>query len=82
MREITVGIDGMMCEMCESHIQNAIRDHFHVNKVKANRKKNNAVIVAEDDISEDALHEVIDPTGYKITSYETKEYKKKGLFGF
>lgn len=82
MKQITIGIDGMMCSMCESHINNAIRQNFTVKKVSADRKKKQAVIVTEQDITEDQLHHVIDPTGYTMTSYTVEPYKKKGLFGF
>ena len=33
MLKITMGIDGMMCGMCESHINDAIRREFKVKKV-------------------------------------------------
>ena len=28
MQEITVGVDGMMCGMCESHVNDAVRVAF------------------------------------------------------
>lgn len=28
MQEITVGVDGMMCGMCESHVNDAVRAAF------------------------------------------------------
>ena len=33
MIETIVQVDGMMCGMCESHINDAIRSHFQVKKV-------------------------------------------------
>ena len=33
MIKTTVGIDGMMCGMCESHVNDAIRKSFDVKKV-------------------------------------------------
>ena len=83
MVQITLGIDGMACGMCESHINDTIRQNFSsVTKVKADRKKKNAVVVAEEEISEDAFKKAIDPTGYTVTSWKCEEYHKKGLFGF
>ena len=32
-------IEGMLCGMCESHINAAIRKHFDVKKVKSSHKK-------------------------------------------
>jgi len=82
MKQITIGIDGMMCSMCEAHINDAIRQNLNVKKVSADRTKKHAVIVADQDITEEQLHAVIDPTGYTMTSYTVEPYKKKGLFGF
>ena len=33
MIKTTLGIEGMMCGMCESHINNAIRNNFKVKKL-------------------------------------------------
>ena len=83
MRKITVGIDGMMCGMCESHINDAIRQKFpQIKKVSADRKKKQAVILSESDLDEQTVRETIDATGYTVLSYASEEYKKKGLFGF
>ena len=35
----------------------------------------------EQEIGEDALRGVIEPTGYKVTGYTSAPYEKKGLFG-
>ena len=83
MRKITVGIDGMMCGMCEAHINDAIRQKFpQIKKVSADRKKKQAVILSEEDLDEQAVKETIDATGYTFLSVSSEEYKKKGLFGF
>ena len=39
MYETKVKIDGMMCGMCESHINDAIRNAFSVKKVSASHSK-------------------------------------------
>ena len=33
MIKTTLGIEGMMCGMCESHINNAIRNNFKVKRL-------------------------------------------------
>ena len=81
MYKTTIGIDGMACGMCESHIKDVIRKNFDIKKVTASASKNMAEIISEGQIPEDKLHEAIDPTGYTVTSYESGEYVKKGLFG-
>ena len=44
MVKTTVAVDGMMCSMCESHINEVIRKNFKTKKVAANRGKGEAVI--------------------------------------
>ncbi len=82
MRKITLGIDGMACGMCESHVNETVRQNFNVKKVTSDRKKKQTIIIADETISEEALKNAIDPTGYTVTSWQDEEYKKKGLFGF
>ncbi len=80
MVKITLGIEGMACGMCESHMNDAIRKAFTVKKVTSSHKKCETVIIAPEDISEQELQAVIDPTGYKLTSVKSEPYEKKGLF--
>ena len=60
MVKITARIDGMMCSMCESHVNDAIRKAFPVKKVTASHKKGQAEILAEEDISDAALKAALD----------------------
>lgn len=39
MTKTTLHIDGMICDMCESHINEVIRKNFKVSKVKSSHKK-------------------------------------------
>ena len=82
MTKITVKVDGMMCGMCESHINDAVRKAFSVNKVTSSRGKGETVILTEEDISEEAIRNVIGETGYEVKGVSREPYKKKGLFGF
>lgn len=88
MVQITVGIDGMMCGMCESHVADAIRKQFpEAKKVSASAGKGEARFQMENELPkpmlEHELHAAVDPLGYRILSVETGEpEKKKGLFGF
>ena len=80
MLKITVGIDGMMCPMCESHVNEAIRKSLPVKKVSSSHKKGTAEIIAESDVSDDEIKAALAPTGYAFVSADREEYKKKGLF--
>ena len=77
-----VKIDGMMCGMCESHINDAIRSAFSVKKVSASHGKGEADIISEEPIDEAKLREAITKTGYDFVSMTSKPYEKHGLFGF
>ena len=81
MLKITMEIDGMMCGMCESHINDAIRREFKVKKVTSSHTKRQTVILTEKPLDEDRLRKVIDETGYKVMSIETVEEKRGGLLG-
>ena len=81
MVKITLGIEGMMCNMCEAHTNDAIRNNFKVKKVTSSHKENKTEIIAPEEIPKEALEKTISETGYKLTSYKSETYEKKGLFG-
>lgn len=71
LTKTVLGIDGMMCGMCESHINDAIRNNFKVEAVFSSHKKGETVIVSREVPDKDELVKVIEATGYKITSYSS-----------
>ncbi|MBR6307575.1 MAG: heavy-metal-associated domain-containing protein [Lachnospiraceae bacterium] len=81
MEKITLKIDGMMCGMCESHVNDAIRNAFKVSKVTSSHSKGTTVFETEESISDEAIKAVIDKTGYTLNGIERSEAGKKGLFG-
>jgi copper chaperone CopZ len=82
MEKIVLTVDGMMCGMCESHINDAVRAAFPVKKVTSSHTKGQTVILTEQDLDEDALRKIIDQTGYTVVSVTKEPYVKKGLFHF
>ena len=80
MWKYTVRVTGMMCGMCESHINDAIRRAFNVKKVTSSHSKGETVLVTAEEIPEDALRRALEPTGYKLVSVQTAPYVKRGLF--
>lgn len=80
MTEITLKIDGMQCGMCETHINDAVRNAVKVRKVTSSHKKNETVIIADDDIDREKLKSAIEQDGYKVVSISEKPYARKGLF--
>ena len=81
MLKITLGVDGMMCGMCESHVNDAVRKAFPVKKVTSSHGKGQTVILTEQDLDEQAVRDAVNATGY-VTSFSKEPYEKKGLFSF
>ena len=82
MVKTTLNINGMACEMCESHVNEAIRNAFQVKKVTSSHTKCETVIISEEALDENKIKEVIAPTGYELTGITSEPYEKKGLFSF
>lgn len=64
----TLKIDGMMCSMCESHINEAIRKTFKVKKVKSSHINGTTVIISEHRLDDELLKKTIADTGYELKS--------------
>ncbi len=83
MIKTTLKIDGMMCSMCEAHINDVIRKAVPgAKKVAASHTKGEASFLTEGAVDENGLKEAIAATGYTCTAVTTEPYEKKGLFGW
>ncbi len=82
MIKTTLKIDGMMCGMCEAHMNDAIRAAFRVKKVTSSHAKGETVIISEDVPDETKLRETVAATGYTLCGIASEPYEKKGLFSF
>lgn len=83
MVKTTIEVEGMACGMCEAHVKDALRKIVPKGKISASAPKHQAVIIAEDAVTEEQAHQALDPTGYGVegVSSEPYEKKKRGLFG-
>ena len=81
MWKYTVEVNGMMCGMCEAHVNDAIRKAFPVKKVSSSRSKNQIVILSETELDTEAVMNAIRSTGYEVGTIQKEPYKKRGLFG-
>ena len=70
MIKTVIKIDGMVCSMCESHINDVIRRNFDVRKVKSDRKKKETIIESEQILNHDKIKKVIEQTGYTLVSID------------
>ena len=80
MVRVTAHVEGMACGMCEAHINEAVRNAFRVKKVTSSHTKKQTVILAEQEIPEQELKDVIAKAGYDAILVSCEPYEKKGLF--
>ncbi len=80
MYKTTVKIDGMMCGMCESHINDAIRTKMPIKKVSSSHKKGETVIISENELTTEMIAAALDGSGYKVMNVTCEPYEKKGFF--
>ena len=83
MIKTTLKIEGMMCGMCESHINDVIRRVVpDAQKVKSSYTKGESIFISEHEPDGDKIIAAIAETGYTVQSVNTEPYTKKflGLF--
>lgn len=66
-------IDGMMCEMCEKHVNDEICKAFNVKKVTSSCSTGETVIISQERIPDDKIRCVINETGYIILEVQCEE---------
>lgn len=81
MTEYRVKVDGMMCGMCEAHVNDAVRKAIKVKKVSSSHSKGQTVILTEEPADEEAIRNAINATGYEVREITSAPYEKKGLLG-
>ncbi len=79
MKKITFKVDGMMCPMCESHTNDAVRNIYPKAKVSSSHKSGETIVVGEG-IDPTRVKESIEKTGYRVLDVKEEEYVKKGFF--
>ena len=85
MEKITVKIDGMMCGMCESHMNDTFRQNFKVKKVSSSHAKGETVAIVDEDIPDEKLKEAVEKMfeGTKVKSVNTMNMdgkkKRRGM---
>lgn len=82
MLKTTLKIDGMMCSMCQAHINDVIRKTVPgAKKVTSSHTKGEASFLTEEAVDEARLKEAVAATGYECLAVTTEPYEKKGWFG-
>lgn len=68
--EITVKINGMMCQHCENHVKTALEALENITQVSADHTKAQAVIKASGNIDKNAVKEAVEKAGYEFVGIE------------
>ena len=79
MVETILKVNGMMCGMCESHINDVVRKTAQVSKVSSSHTRGETVIVSDQELDIETLKQAIAATGYTVTGAETRPYEKKDV---
>ena len=81
MYKTTLKIDGMMCGMCEAHINDVIRKNVKdAKKVSSSHTKGISTFESETLLDEDVLRNAIANTGYELKDVSVEEVQKKKWF--
>lgn len=74
MKKVTLEIDGMMCGMCEAHVNNAVRLAAPSAKhVKSSHKKNVTTFICDNDDEINMAIEAISKDGYRVLNKSVLE---------
>ncbi len=65
MKKLVISVNGMMCEHCKKHVEDACMSVSGVKEAEANLKKKNVTVKFENEVSKDLLIEAINKAGYE-----------------
>ena len=82
MIKTVLKVNGMMCGMCEAHMNDLVRKNFKVKKVKSSVKDGETVVISEENLDIPFLKKEIKAIGYELVDVHTEPYEKKGFFHF
>ena len=82
MTKTVLKIDGMMCGMCEAHVNDAIRNAFAVKKVSSSHAKGETEIISVEPLDAEKLAEVVKNAGYTLNGISSEPCQKEGIFSF
>ena len=76
-------IDGMMCSMCEAHINDVIRRTVpEAKKVSSSHRRGEASFLTEEAVDGNRLKEAIAAMGYTCTDVTEEPHVKRGWLGW
>lgn len=82
MIKTVLKVNGMMCGMCEAHMNDLVRKNFNVKKVTSSVKGGETVVISEENLDIPFLKKEIKEIGYELVDVHAEPYEKKGFFHF
>ena len=82
MIKIVLSVDGMMCKMCEAHVNDAIKREFANVKVSSSHQDGQTIILTKTEIDTGKLKVIVEKEDFKVLDIKIEDQKKKGLFSF
>lgn len=80
MIKTTLKVNGMVCSMCEAHVNDALRIVFDMEKVSSSHRKNETIIISEHEPDEPTIRVAVEGAGYELLSVKYEPYVKKTRF--
>ena len=66
MKEIILKVEGMMCNGCETRVQNTLGNIEGIKEVNASHTNKTVKVILEKDVSINLLKEKIEDLGYEV----------------
>ncbi len=73
MVKTVIQVEGMMCEMCEKHVNEAIEKNFEVEEVKSSREEKLTEVLSREPLNEEKLKDAITEAGYQPGKITVRE---------
>ena len=71
MIKTVLKVNGMMCGMCEAHMNDLVRKNFQVKKVTSSVKDGETVVISEENLDIPFLKKDIKEIGYELVDVHT-----------
>ena len=76
MVKVYLNVKGMKCGMCEAHVNDIVRKTIDVKKVKSSHKKNETIILKDNEYDVDKIIKAINSLGYECSLNKIEVAKK------
>ena len=72
-KQLTIKIDGMMCEHCEAHVKEALEAIDGVEMAKTSHTAGTAIVTLSKDVDHEVMKTAIEKEDYEVISFEDGE---------